>query len=188
LKPLKIRLSGYGGQGIVLAGVIVGEAAVLDSKNAVQTQSYGSESRGGACKADVIISDGEIYEIEPTGFDCLVAMSSKAYQKYVSRLKPGGKLIVEEDMITEGSPECEKYSIAATRMADERFGRKIMGNMVMMGFVTALMEWPSEQSMRESIRRNVPEDTQEDNIGAFELGREIGLKATRIADSDQPER
>jgi len=176
LEPLKIRLSGYGGQGIVLAGVIVGQAAVLDGRNAVQTQSYGSESRGGACKADVIISDDDIYEIEAGSFDCLVAMSTAAYDKYISRLKSGGKLIVEKAIATNGELDCDRYAINATHMAEKNFGRKIMGNMVMIGFMSAIMGSPSKKSINKSIRDNVPEGTQQVNVKAFEFGYKEGLK------------
>lgn len=176
MEPLKIRLSGYGGQGIVLAGVIVGHAAVLDGQNAVQTQSYGSESRGGACKADVIISDDEIHEIEAGSFDCLVAMSTAAYEKYIPRLKPGGKLIVERAIATNGELDCAKYAVNATHIAEKNFGRKIMGNMVMIGFMSAIMGSPSQKSIEESIRENVPKGTQQDNIKAFGFGYSEGLK------------
>lgn len=185
---LKIRLSGYGGQGIVLAGVVVGHAAVLDGQNTVQTQSYGSESRGGACKADIIISDDEISEVEPVDFDCLVAMSAKAYDKYASRLRAGGKLFIEEDISIEGSPDWEKYEVSATRMAEESLGRKVMGNMVMIGFVSAVTGKPSPESIRESIKRNVPEGTQEDNTKAFDLGYEQGLRAMRGDKSGKSDR
>lgn len=174
--PLRIRLSGYGGQGIVLAGVIVGQAAVLDGKNAVQTQSYGSESRGGACKADIIISDEDIYEIEPISFDCLVAMSTAAYKKYITRLKSGGKLIVEKAVAPDGDLDCDRYTIAATQVAEENFGRKIMGNMVMIGFMSTIIGSPSHMSMKHSIRENVPEGTEEDNVKAFDLGHREGLR------------
>ena len=176
MEPLKIRLSGYGGQGIVLAGVIVGQAAVLDGQNAVQTQSYGSESRGGACKADVIISDDDIYEIEAGSFDCLVAMSTAAYNKYIPRLKSGGKLIVEKAIDTSDELDCDTYPINATHIAEKNFGRKIMGNMVMVGFMSAIMGSPSQKSIEESIRENVPKGTQQDNVKAFGFGYSEGLK------------
>jgi len=176
LEPLKIRLSGYGGQGIVLAGVIIGQAAVLDGQNAVQTQSYGSESRGGACKADVIISDDDIYEIEAGSFDCLVAMSSKAYNKYIPRLKSGGKLIVEQSVNTSDELDCDTYAINATHMAEKNFGRKIMGNMVMIGFMSAILGSPSRKSIKKSVRENVPKGTQQSNVKAFEFGYEEGLR------------
>lgn len=187
MDPLKIRLSGYGGQGIVLAGMIVGQAAVLDGQNAVQTQSYGSESRGGACKADVIISDEEIYEIEPVSFDCLVAMSTAAYRKYIPRLKSGGKLIVEKDIAPDGDTNYDRYTIGATQIADENFGRKIMGNMVMIGFMSVIVGSPSMGSLKESIRENVPSGTEQENIKAFELGHNEGLKSLRKEEGGEQE-
>lgn len=169
----------------MLAGVILGHAAVIEGKNAVQTQSYGSESRGGASKADVIISDDAIYEVEPAGFDFLVAMSPEAYKKYLHTLVDNGILILEKTVL----PECEipegAKAVRATYLAESRFGRKIMANMIMLGFTNAIVGQPSKESMEESIRRNVPKGTATKNIEAFQLGCEEGLKAARRERSGQ---
>ncbi|MFH1893748.1 MAG: 2-oxoacid:acceptor oxidoreductase family protein, partial [Candidatus Zixiibacteriota bacterium] len=85
-----IRFVGFGGQGIVMSSYIVGQSAVFDGKKAVQNQSYGSESRGGECRGDVIISDTDIYELEPSKHDVLVSMTQPGYEKFISDLKPGG--------------------------------------------------------------------------------------------------
>ena len=98
---MNIRFSGFGGQGIVLSGYIYGVAAVLDRKKALQTQSYGSESRGGGCRSDVIISDEDIYELAPPRVDVLVALSQAAYDAYLPALKPDGTLIVEDDLVDQ---------------------------------------------------------------------------------------
>jgi 2-oxoglutarate ferredoxin oxidoreductase subunit gamma len=175
---LRIRICGFGGQGIVLAGVIVGHASVIEGKNAVQTQSYGSESRGGASKADVIISSQPIYEVEPAEFDCLVAMSPEAYRKYLPSLAEGGILILEKTTLPESEIPEEAHTVSATYLAESRLGRKIMANMIMLGFTNAIVTQPSKEAMEESIARNVPKGTAPKNIEAFRLGYEQGLEAT----------
>ena len=96
---MNIRFSGFGGQGIVLAGFILGNAAVIDGKNAIQTQSYGSEARGGACRSDVIISKQNINELSPPDIDVLVSMSHSAFEKYFPSLKKNGTLIIDIDLV-----------------------------------------------------------------------------------------
>jgi 2-oxoglutarate ferredoxin oxidoreductase subunit gamma len=175
---LRIRVCGFGGQGIVLAGVILGHAAVIEGKNAVQTQSYGSESRGGASKADVIISSDPIYEVEPAGFDCLVAMSPEAYKKYLPTLVSDGTLVLEKTVLPDHEIPEDAYAVSATYLAESNFGRRIMANMIMLGFTNAILEQPTGEAMVMAIRNNVPEGTAMKNIEAFKLGYREGLKAT----------
>ena len=176
---MNIRLSGFGGQGIVSAGLIFGNAAVLDGNNAIQTQSYGAESRGGACKSDVIISEQNINELAPAELDVLVAMSQSAYEKYLYSLKKGGILILEADLVTPEPGADKKYklfSVPATDLAFKKFGRKIIGNMVIIGYLTALTKLVSKRSVKETIKNNVPKGTEELNLKAFELGYMLGNK------------
>ncbi len=175
---MNVRFCGFGGQGIVLAGYILGSAAVHQRLNALQTQSYGSESRGGACKSDVIISKGEIYEIEIDRLDVLVAFSQPAYEMYVDRLKPEGTLIIEDDLIVpdEDSP-FEPYRIKATDIAHKRFGRKIMANSVMLGFFSSVVEAVSRESMEHAVGGNAPRGTEEANLKAFAEGYRLGREA-----------
>ncbi len=176
VRLLRIRICGFGGQGVVLAGVILGHAAIIDGRNAVQTQSYGSESRGGASKADVIVSSDPIYEVEPTDFDCLVAMSPEAYKKYLPTLGSDGILILEKTVLPDDEIPERAYAVSALYLAESRLGRKVMANMVMLGFMNAIVAEPSKQAIEEAIRENVPRGTAEKNIEAFELGYEEGLK------------
>ena len=101
---MNIRIAGFGGQGVVMAGYVLGHAGTLDGRNALQTQSYGSESRGGACKSDVIISDGEILELAPSVLDVLVAMAQPALDKYLADLKGDGILIYDNDLVKVDDP------------------------------------------------------------------------------------
>jgi len=167
---MNIRFSGFGGQGIILAGVIFGHSAILDGKNAVQTQSYGSASRGGACKCDVIISDEQIYELECSESDVLIALSQQGYDKYSPYLKENGILIIEKDLVKAGSARQAVERISATDIAHNRFGRKIMANMIFLGYLTAHVGIISKGAVRQAICDNVPPGTAELNIEAFEEG------------------
>ena len=169
---MNVRFSGFGGQGIILAGVIYGHAATLDGKNAVQTQSYGSASRGGACKCDVIISDEQIYELEFPEPDVLIALSQQAYDKYAPLLKENGTLIIEKDLVRtkKSSTKHHTCSISATDIAHKKFGRKIMANMVVLGYMTALLGIVSKESVKQAICEHVPQGTEDKNIEAFEEG------------------
>ncbi|UCE38089.1 MAG: 2-oxoacid:acceptor oxidoreductase family protein [Thermoplasmata archaeon] len=177
---MNIRFSGFGGQGIVLSGFILGNAAIKDGNNAIQTQSYGSESRGGACRSDVIISDKNINELSPPAIDVLVSMSHSAFEKYIPMLKKGGTLIIDSDLVfPEDVKKFKFYGIPATDIAYKKFGRKIIGNMVMIGYVTAITKIVTKKGVKESIKNNVPKGTENLNIKAFEEGYKLGLKEGR---------
>lgn len=178
---MNIRFSGFGGQGIILAGVIYGQAVTYDGKNAVQTQSYGSASRGGACKCDVIISNDQIYELEFPHPDILVTLSQQAYDKYVPQLKKGGILIVEKDMVRVKKGHFKIYSISATDIAYKKFGRKIMANIVILGYMIPLLGHVSKAAAKKAVRQHVPQETKELNIKAFEEGYRLGIEALQKA-------
>ena len=173
---MNIRFSGFGGQGIILAGVIYGYAGTLDGKNVVQTQSYGSASRGGACKCDVIISDDQIYELEFPKPDILISLSQQAYDKYVAQLKEDGMLIIEKDLVKTEKTDHPVHSISATDIAFKKFGRKIMANMIVLGYMTASVNLVSKEAVKKAIRENVPAGTEDINIEAFEEGYKLGTK------------
>ena len=178
-ETLSIRFSGFGGQGIVLAGVIYGEAAVADGLNAVQTQSYGSASRGGASKCDLIISKEKIYELESPQIDVLISMSQDAYETYIEQLKRGGVLIIDKDLVRANTEKVQVHEISATDIAFKEFGQKIMGNMVIVGYLAALLGIVSNESLRKSIRRHLPEKLVEDNFRALEEGHNLGLERSK---------
>jgi len=173
---VEIRFAGFGGQGIIKSGIIVAAAAsVYGGKNAVQTQSYGPESRGGACKSEVVISEEDVdfpKVIEP---DVLVVMSQHAYNEYAENLKPGGTLILDPDMIPreEELKDAKVFRIAATKIA-EGLGRKIVANIVMLGAFTAITNALDKNAIKESIKANIPKGTEELNLTAFEKGFEYG--------------
>jgi 2-oxoglutarate ferredoxin oxidoreductase subunit gamma len=170
----EIRLTGFGGQGIILSGYIVGRAAAIhDGKQATFTQSYGPESRGGACSAQVIISDAPISYPHLTDPAILVVMSQEAYNKYAPQLRKGALLIIDQDLVDTGevADDVNMVSVPATRLA-EGLGRRIVANIVMLGFFSAMTDVVSVEAMREAILASVPKGTEELNLRAFQVGYE----------------
>ena len=171
-----IRIAGFGGQGVILAGMVIGKAAAIhDGKFATLTQSFGPEARGSACSAQLIVSDEPILYPYFTRPDILVAMSQEAHARFGSDLKPAGMLLYEQDLIhldntTQG---VRHYGIPATRFAEE-LGRKLVLNMVMVGFVTALAGLATPPAVRKAIADSVPKGTENLNLAAFEKGLEFG--------------
>ena len=173
---MRVRFCGFGGQGIVLAGYITGNAAVTDGKNAIQNQSYGSESRGGHCKSDVIVESGEIFELELDEIDVLVAMSQTAHDMYIDLLQPDGTVIVDKDLVQPREGQRGLHAVPFTDIAYQAFNRKIMGNMVMLGYLVSITGVVSKSSMRKAIEANVPKGTEQMNIKAYNKGLKMGRK------------
>lgn len=186
----EIRLAGFGGQGIILSGHILGKAASLyEKKNAVFTQSYGPEARGGSCSADVVVSESRIHYPKVESPDVLVLMSQGALGTYGGSIKENGILIVDEDLVAlAGQPEKVRvWKVPATRIA-ESMNRKIVANIVMLGAVTALGGVVGYEAMREAVLSSIPPGTEELNLTAFNKGYEYGsslMKGTRKAQRRQ---
>lgn len=173
---VEVRFAGFGGQGIIKSGIIVGTAAcIYAGKNAVQTQSYGPESRGGACKSEVVIAEDEIDFPKVVKPDVLIAMSQHAYNEYAEDLKPGGTLIVDSLMVPH-EKELKKatvFRVPATKIA-EKIGKRIVANIVMLGAVTAITNLLDKKAISDAIKGNVPRGTEKLNLKAFEKGYEYG--------------
>jgi 2-oxoglutarate ferredoxin oxidoreductase subunit gamma len=171
---VEIRFAGFGGQGIIKSGIITAAAACLYAqKNAVQTQSYGPESRGGACKSEVVISDEEIDFPKVVEPDVLVVMSQHAYNEYAEKVKEGGTVIMDPDMIPHEKElkNVKVFRMPATQIA-EKLERKIVANIVMLGAFTAITSILDKDTLKESIKANIPKGTEELNLKAFEEGYE----------------
>lgn len=167
---IEIRLAGEGGQGMILAGIILAEAAAIyDQKNAVQTQSYGPESRGGASKAEVIISQDEIDYPEVISADVLVALSQEACDKYASNLKKDGLLIVDAEKVGR-IPVSHALKFPITRMAVETTGKAITANMVALGVLVGLTGVVSRQAIEKAVLARAPKGTEELNLTALHAG------------------
>jgi 2-oxoglutarate ferredoxin oxidoreductase subunit gamma len=173
---VEVRFAGFGGQGIIKSGIIVAAAAsIYSGKNAVQTQSYGPESRGGACKSEVVVSEEEIDFPKVVEPDVLVIMSQHAYNDYADDVKSGGIVIVDPDMIPREKDlkEAKVFRVPATKIAEE-LGRKIVANIVMIGAFVAISKLLDENAVKEAIKANIPKGTEELNMAAFEKGYEYG--------------
>ena len=150
----EVRIAGFGGQGVIMAGVIIGKAASLfDNKNAVQTQSYGPEARGGASRTEVVIDDDEIDYPKVTSPDILVAMSHEALIKYMGDLKEEHKI--------------KLYRAPATKTATEDVGLRIVANIVMIGAIVKVTEVVSVDAAKQAILDSVPKGTEDKNIQIF---------------------
>ena len=179
----ELRIAGFGGQGVILAGMIVGRAAsIYDGKHVTLTQSFGPEARGSACSVQLIVSPEPILYPYLTSADILVAMSQEAYTRYAPGLKPQGTLIYEEELVipNQMTHRARALSIPATRLAEE-LGRKLVLNVVIVGFTTAVTGIASPEAARKAVRDSVPRGTESLNLAAFEKGLDFGLNRIRAA-------
>jgi 2-oxoglutarate ferredoxin oxidoreductase subunit gamma len=171
-KKIEVRICGYGGQGVVLAGQILGKAAVYDGKNALQTQSYGAEARGSLARSEVIISDSQIGFPAVRKCDVLVAMNQESLDKFLKDLKEDGTLIVDSTNVEIVPPatKAKTFKIPATEIAKKAFGESIYANMVMLGALTKITKMVTEKSMERAIKESVPEKTLKENLNAYRKG------------------
>ncbi len=179
----EVRLSGFGGQGIILAGSILGKAAAIhDGKHATFIQSYGPEARGGSCAAEVVIDEQPVHYPHIVNPFVLVVMSQGAYNRYVPEFRQDGLLIIDTDLVEldEQAGDRRVLSIPATRIAEE-VGRKLVANIVMLGFVAAVTDLVSVNAMRDAALSSIPPKTIDLNTRAFEAGLEYGKTVTTTA-------
>lgn len=181
---VEIRLAGEGGQGMILAGIILAEAAgVYDRKNAVQTQTYGPEARGGASKSEVVISSGEIDHPEVICADVLVALSQEAFNSYAADIEQDGLLIVDADRV-EPTPSVSAVRAPITRMALEATGKTIAANAVALGVLVGLTGVVSHQAIEQAVLARAPKGTEEMNRSALRKGFEVAEQIrTRASDA-----
>lgn len=166
----EIRLAGEGGQGMILAGIILAEAAAIyDGKQVVQSQSYGPEARGGASRAEVIISDDPIDFPEVLQADILIALSQEACDKYIGDLKEDSLLVVDADNVKD-VPREDAVRLPITSTSLETTGRAITANTVALGILTALTGIVSEGAISKAVAARAPKGTQEINLKALEAG------------------
>lgn len=173
---VEVRFAGFGGQGIIKSGIIVAAAACIHSgKNAVQTQSYGPESRGGACKSEVVISEEGIDFPKVVEPDVLVVMSQHAYNEYAEDIKSDGIVIMDPNMIPQEKKlrSVNVFRVPAAKIAEE-LGRRVVANIVMLGAFVAITNLLDEKAVKESVKENIPKGTEELNLTAFEKGYEYG--------------
>lgn len=173
----EIKIGGFGGQGVILSAHILGKAAsIYAEKYSTMIQSFGPEARGSSCSAQVIIADEPVAYPYVTKPEILVVMSQEAYTKFLPELKEGGILITESDLIqTENLDQSIKhYSIPSTRIAEE-LGRKLILNIVMVGFFAAVSKVLDKESVYKAVESSVPKGTEVLNLNAFNKGYEFGI-------------
>jgi 2-oxoglutarate ferredoxin oxidoreductase subunit gamma len=173
MSSTEIRLSGSGGQGLLLCGIVLAEAAILDGKNAVQTQSYGPEARGGASKSEVIISDGDIYYPKVRKPDVFLALTQEAYDKYVGSVKEDGIIIVDQS-VKVPDENCERvHSLPILDTARNVVGKAMVANIVALGTINRITGLVSQESLEKAVLNRVPKGTEDLNRKALEAGRDI---------------
>jgi 2-oxoglutarate ferredoxin oxidoreductase subunit gamma len=167
----EVRLAGTGGQGAILAGILLAEAAIRDGKNVVQTQSYGPEARGGASRSEVVISEGEIHHPKVLQPDITVCMSQEACDRYGSQMRPGGLLILDSDHVTR-APTTRAVRVPMTSVAQTVTGREIVANVVGLGVLVGLTGIVSSEALETAVRNRAPHGTEAINLRALAAGFE----------------
>ena len=177
----EMRLAGLGGQGLILAGIIVAEAAgIYEGKEVVQTQAYGAETRGGFSRSDVVISDEAILYPKASELDFLLAMSQSAYEEHLGSLKKSGVLLIDSTYVSEVSGQ-RTYAISFSKIAREKFGRENVANIIALGAVTQVFPVISQESMEKAVLNRVPPRFVELNKNAFKEGVKLGKKVMQAS-------
>src|SRR5699024_10041013 len=167
----ELRLSGSGGQGLILAGIILAEAALHDGKNVVQSQSYGPEARGGASKSEVIISEDEINYPKIGDSDILLCLTEVAYDKYIGSLKENGVLILDNNITKKADKDkCKVYKVPILDIAENKLKKPMVANIVALGTIYELTNVVSKDSLEKAVLNRVPKGTEELNKKALEYG------------------
>ena len=185
-KRTEIRLAGSGGQGLITAGIILAEAAILDNKNVVQSQSYGPEARGGASRAEIIISQGPIFFPKATWVDIFLAMSQKACDQYSFDMKHEGTFIVDTTYVSQ-IPTSNAIAVPISAATREKFGKELFSNIVALGVICEICGVVSAKAMRAAISNRVPEGTGKINLEAFNFGQKLAKEAMKNSNGMETE-
>lgn len=182
----QVRLSGSGGQGLILAGIILAEAGILDGLNVVQTQSYGPAARGGASKAEVILSNAEIDYPKVEVADVLLALNQESCHMFIGGLKPGGVAIIDSSMV-QNIPSCNGriYAVPITKLAREDIGRELVANIVALGVLVGLTGVVTADALIKAVLARVPRGTEELNTRALQLGFDLAQQAASKSTAKQ---
>lgn len=166
----ELRLSGSGGQGLITAGIILAEAAIAEGKEAVQSQSYGPEARGGASKAEVIISDKFIYHPKVVSPGVVLAMTQQAADKYSADLVEGGLLIIDTDLVPNPPQGKKIISVPITRLSTEKLGRDLFANIIALGLLVKVTGVVTIETIKKAVAHRVPPHTVDKNMEALMIG------------------
>ncbi|HEY3367351.1 MAG TPA: 2-oxoacid:acceptor oxidoreductase family protein [Symbiobacteriaceae bacterium] len=177
----EVRLAGTGGQGLILAGIVLAEAAGLyDGKQVVQSQVYGPESRGGASRADVIVSDRAIDYPKATTPEALVVMSAEAYAKFGKQVKPDGVLLYDSELVQVAAGPAQTFGLPLTRVARDEVGRAITANMIALGALVELTGIVSKEALEAAAARRAPKGTVDINLSAIRKGYALAGAAREV--------
>ena len=184
----EVRIAGFGGQGVILSAIVLGKAAsIYQGAFATMTQNFGPEARGGACSAQLVLSEMPVLYPYVTHPDIMVVMSQEAYVRFAPELKNRGILIIEQDLVrvSDTNKEMKVYSVPATRIAEE-LGKRMVLNSVMVGFFTAVTQLLEPDAVRKAVADSVPSSFRDLNLKAFERGFDYGVNAltTNASPSD----
>ncbi len=173
---LEIRISGAGGQGIISTGMMLGEAiAIGDGKNVTQSQSYGPEARGGATRADIIVSDGDIFFPECHNIDLLIAFTPEAYEKYANMMDSDGLVIVDESAADITVGNARTIRVPFIKIATEKFKRPIVANLIALGFLSVYTGIVSKKAIKDAVEDKFADSRHlESNMKALEEGFKLG--------------
>jgi 2-oxoglutarate ferredoxin oxidoreductase subunit gamma len=188
MRLTEVRIAGFGGQGVILAASVIGKAAcIYENGFATMTQSFGPEARGGACSAQVIVSDAPVLYPYVTHPDVLVVMSQEAHTRFSPELKAGSLLLVEEELVRLSAIKSgvRAYGVPATRLAEE-LGRRMVLNIVMVGFFGAVANVVSPEALRHAVADSVPKSFLDLNLRAFDKGFEYGQKYASVKAGEVP--
>ena len=175
MKRTEILIGGVGGQGVILAGILLGAAATLfDNKKAVQTQAYSSEQRGGMAKAEVILADEPIADPQVRRPDILIALAQDAVNRHLPKIKPSGLLVMDSDLVKEVGPgDFQTLAIPATSLAEKDLGNIVVANLILLGALIKKTGLLSVGAMEKAIAANVPPQAKDMNLKAFRRGLEL---------------
>jgi 2-oxoglutarate ferredoxin oxidoreductase subunit gamma len=169
-KQYEIRLSGSGGQGLILAGIILADASLIQGINGVQSQSYGPEARGGASKAEVIISTEEINYPKVQQCDLLLCLTQKSYDEYIASLKNDGILVIDDSIETNVATDATIYKLPILKTAIEEMKKPMVANIISLGAISNILDILEEKNILEAVLKRVPPGTDKINKEAFNKG------------------
>ena len=174
---MQVRLSGFGGQGIILAGLLLGQAGVIEKKYVAGSDSYGAQARGSGCKSEIVFSDGPIDFPQLISVDILVVMSQGAYNTYCKDVKERGIIFYDQGLVTpEQELNVKQTGIAATEISIKKLKNKQVANIVLLGVVVQSTKIASSKAIRKAISLHIGERFRALNLKAFRIGIELGKK------------
>ena len=177
MERMELRLVGAGGQGVILASIILAEAAVRAGRYACQGQSYGPEARGGACKAEAIVSDRKISYPEVTDPVFVMALTQKAADKYVRNLRKDAIVLLDRRVeIPEGAEQYKLYQLPILDTAEYEIGRAVTANILAVGVINRILNICSFEELAETVKGRVPKEMQEINLKALQAGHDMVLE------------